>query len=522
MVTLVTSPNGFWPDMATNHDPNSLPMPEAAGDHSADFGLPGSPEWWLRRLVNMLLVRQPQLDMREAYVDGNHPLPTGDRRWIQAVRTLQKKARTNYCGLVTGAKVERMRVRGFRFGPVGTADDDAKMFWAANDMDLQAAITHQRAAKYGMSYMLVSPPDPNRAGMPVITAEDPRQCIVYRDPVRPTRAIAGLRLWADDITGHVLAVLYLPDMIYGFVGPAVQDIQGLTIEGLRYRLLGLAGGPAGFTRTDEMANELGEVPLVEYVWRPESGIIPEGEAGEDVRDIQDRINHTILDRMVITRAQAYKQRYATGIKVPKAEKGQRKPPFDPGADVLWVSNSPDAKFGEFSSADITQILAAVRDDVVDIAAITKTPPHYLMGRMANISGDTLTQAESGFVSGIRQRQASMGWSHETVIKLCFKYLNDPKAEEVEAATLWEDPEMHTTAELADAALKWSQAGIPLELIMDRLNFQPDEIAFAIKERDRREQQQMQQQKDMAEHAASLQPNNPGSGSSGANATQEGQ
>lgn len=497
--------------MASNRLSTTTPVQDSPRIPEPDYGLPGTPYWWLNRLVNSLLVRQPLLDMREAYVDGNHPLPTGDRRWIQAVKTMQKKARTNYCGLVTTAKVERMRVRGFRFGPMGKADDDAKMFWAANDMDYQASVTHQRAAKFGMAYMLVSPPDEG-SEFPVITAEDPRQCIVYRDPVRPTRAIAGLRMWADDITGHVLAVLYLPDAIYGFVGPAVVDIQGLSLDSLKARLLGMAGGPAGFQLTQEVTNELGEVPLVEYVWRPESGIIPEGEAGEDVRDIQDRINHTILDRLIISRAQAYKQRYATGIK-PKSSKGEKKPPFDPGADVLWISNSPDAKFGEFGAADISQILEAVRDDVIDVAAITKTPPHYLMGRMANISGDTLTQAESGFVSGIKQRMFSMGWAHERVIKLCFRYLGDARADEVEAATLWEDPEMHTMTEMADTAAKWATAGIPLELIMDRMSFAPDEITFAIKERDRREQQQIQQQKDMAAHQASLAPP-PGSGSSG--------
>lgn len=509
--------------MATNRSPGASAVNnDRAVSHATPPDSPGSPEWWLRRLLNSLLLRQPILDMREAYVDGHHPLPDGDRRWMAAIRTLQKKARTNYCGMVTGAPVERMRVRGFRFGPVGTADEDAKGFWAANDMDFQSVVTHKRAAKFGMSYMLVSPPEAGRP-YPVVTAEDPRQCIVYRDPVRPTRAIAGLKLWADDITGHVLAVLYLTDAIYGFTGPAVVDIQGLTLEGIRERLLGLAGGRAGFIRTNEIPNTLGEVPLVEYVWRPESGVVPEGEAGEDVRDIQDRINHTMLDRLVITRAQAYKQRYATGIRVPKGAKGQRKPPFDPGADVLWVSNSPDAKFGEFTAADITQILEAVRDDVVDIAAITKTPPHYLMGKMANVSGETLTQAESGFVSKTKERMTSMGWSHEVVMKLCFRYLNDAKAEEVEAATLWEDPEMKTTAELADASLKWSQAGIPLELIMDRLNFSPDEISFAIEERDRREQLQIQQQMDMATHQAALAPP-PGSGSPGSKpkATQEGQ
>lgn len=499
----MTSPNGFWGDIATQQAPTTLPLP-FTGRNDANLGLPGSPQWWLRRLMASLLDRQPLLNLRARYVSGNHDLPTGDHRFFEALRTLQRKSRTNYCGLVTSSPVERMRIRGFRFGPYGQADPDAKAIWMSNDMDYQSLLIHQRAATYGVAYALVSPAE-NDSKYPTITAEDPRQCIIYRDPVRPTRAIAGLRLWQDDVTGKVLAILYTPDTIYGFEGPVSLDIQGKSIAQTADYLLSLPAGPGGFFLTFQEDNELGIVPLVEYVWRPNTGPYPEGEAGADIRDVQDRINHTILDRMVITRSQAYKQRWVKGLKLQKTKKGQPRPPFEPGSDILWVTESDTAEFGQFDQSDISPILEAVRDDVTDIAAMSKTPPHYLMGKMANVSGETLTQAESGFVSKTKLRMASMGWSHELLIKLCFRYMgNTQKAEEVEAQTLWDTPEMIDLTAAGDFLAKGATAMLPLELMMDRLNFTPDEIEFAIKDRDVQQQKEQDQATQLAVKTAQAQ------------------
>lgn len=463
-----------------------------------------TPEWWLRRLVNELLTRQPILDKRERYVQGYHDLPKGNRDYMKALYELQRIAQSNYIGLVTSAPVERMTVYGFRFGEAGTADVDAQKIWQANDMDLQSAQIHARAAKFGLAYALVSPPEEGDE-WPVITAEDPRTAIVARDPMRPMRSLAGLRMWADDTVGRILAILYLPEGAYGYVGPQIADLEGLTLKSIRERLTGQGLGANAFEQDGFVPNpeDFQEVPLVEYVWRPETGVIPEGEAGRDVRIIQDRINQTIFDRVVITHFQAYKQRYASGITIPKGRKGQRKPPFDPGASTLWTTENPDAKFGEFTSADLRQVAEIIRDDIADIAAITKTPAHYLMGKMANISGETLTQAESGLVSKTQQRMNSMGWSHERLIKLCFALRGDhEKAKNVEAATLWTDPQKQITAELALAGQQWAAIGIPLDLIMGRQGFSPDEQRYAVEEKEKADKQALAQQMQLSDQAHS--------------------
>lgn len=459
----------------------------------------GTPVWYLARLANELMTRQPILIKRGRYAEGHHDLPTGDKRYMRALLEFREQATTNYYGMIARAPVERMSVTGFRFGPVGTADEDAQSIWAYNDMDLQSMQIHYRAAKYGLAYALVSPPDEEsdgtRAEWPTITAEDPRSCIVYRDPVRPSRSLAGLRMWVDDVSGYILAMLYMSDKIYFYQGPEAFDLRGLSIESISERLGVMSGqGASGWKLLQSWDNEIGEVPLVEYIWRPESGKVPEPEAGDDIRKVQDRINQTIFSRIAISHYQAYKQRWVAGADIPKGKKAKREAPFDPGFDMLWVTGNKDTKFGEFSSADISSILEGVRDDVSDIAALSSTPAHYLMGKVQNVSGETLTQVESAFVSKIQQRQNSMGWSHEKVMKLCFAYLKQKdKATDVTAETLWADPQKQILAELALAGQQWSAIGIPLELIMKRQDWLPDDIEYAVEQKKIADQQALEQQ-----------------------------
>jgi hypothetical protein len=446
--------------------------------------IPGSPDWYLDRLVRQIVSRQERYDLLENYMIGRHPLPDGDRRAVQAMRELQKKARTNYFGLVTMAPVERMQVIGFRFGATEGSDDDAAKMWQANDMDYQAGLLHMVAATFGDAYVLVSPPSID-TGMPVFTVEDPRFCAVEMDPMNPTSVSVALRMWNDNVTQKVLAVLYMSDSIHYYVGPGVDDLQGLDSVGITNRLL---NSTTSFTRAESAVNPIGMCPVVRFSWRMSFKALSMGEA-EDVIDIQNRINSEILNRLVISRSQAYKQRLISGVRIPE-DKGQgKKPPFDPGADMLWVVSDPNTKVHEFKEADLTQILAAIRDDVCDMAAITKTPPHYLLGEVVNVSGDALKAAETGLVSKTQLRMRSMGWSWEKVLRAAFRYLGDPRSTEVIASVIWADPESKSRAELADAMTKEVSAGVPLALAMQRARFTPEEIKFAVAEQRKAEARQ---------------------------------
>jgi hypothetical protein len=461
---------------------------------------PGTADWYLDRLGRKIVYQQERYDKLEKYMIGDHPLPSGDQRYVKSLRELQRKARTNYFGLVTMAPVERMQVLGFRFGSTEGSDSDAAKIWQGSDMDYQSNLLHLTASVFGDGYVMVSSPNPETPDLPVITVEDPRYCAVELDPASPHRIIAACKMWEDSVAGQVLAVVYLPDSIHYYIGPLAEDIRLLDKPSLTNHLF---VNSTSFTRSYSTPNPIGEVPIVRFAWRMTFQSDSLGEA-EDVIDIQDRINAEILNRLIISRSQAYKQRMIAGVKLPDDKGRGRRPPFDPGADMLWMIQDANAKIYEFKEADITQLLKAIRDDVGDMAAITKTPPHYLLGEVVNVSGDALKAAETGLVSKTKQRMKSIGWGWKTVMRLCFRYLNDSRAKDVITQVIWDDPEVKSRAELADALVKETSAGVPLALAMQRAKFTPEEIEFAIAEKRKEEARQAALQASMAKAAGQQQ------------------
>ncbi len=479
---------------------------------------PGSPWWWLHRLTQKLLDRYERYDILERYALGDHPLPNTDYRYVKALKDLQAKARTNYCELVITATTDRMKVKGFRFGETGEADKDAKRIWDFNDMDYQSPVNLNTAATFGLCYALVSPADPAEPNSePVICIEDPRQCVVERDPYRITRSLAGLKMWQDDVIGAVVAVLILPKEIITFYSRKYVD-ETFDQEATLTKHFASTPSAAAFELMDVQPNPLGEVFLVEGNWQPAFGDLGRAEH-EGILDIQDRLNHTMLDRLIVAKTQSYRQRWATGI-APPGKKGVKRPPFDPGADILWVTADPSAKFGDFDVADISKIISATQDDIANLAAVSKTPGTYLMTRMVNVSGDTLTQDQVALVNKVSTRMESMGWFYERVMKLCFKYKKDKRASEVEASTIWADPEKRAMSEKADAMNKLVVAGVPLEIAMEEAGYTPDQIAFAVAERNRVKEETEAREDELAQRSheqmieqAKIKGANAGSGTS---------
>lgn len=440
----------------------------------------GTPEWWVDRLLRKLQNRLQRYGDLNDWAIGNHPLPEGDTRYVSALRDLQKKSKTNYVALALKGCTQRMRVRTFKFA--GQVDEEATHIWKSNSMEMQSAMAIADAAKFSDTYALVSPPDPESNGLPVITVEDPRQCVIESDPVRPSKSIAGLKIYLDDVFEVTVIVLYLPEATYVYHGPHPGEEFDLTRVQSRISKLGLS--QAGYELVNQYENPIGVVPLVRGVWQPETEL---AECEDGGFEVQDRINHTMLARLVITKSQAYRQRIVTGVKIPQKGPNAGKPPFDPGADAVWISESPDTKVFDLDQADINQILESIRDDIGDFAALTQTPVTYLTNRMVNVSGDALQAAQHSHVAKVRRRMDAMGWYFEQIIKMCFRYLGSAKANEVDAEVQWKDPEVHTLAEIADLAAKFKDV-VPPRLLLERLGFSPDEIEEAVVEIERKLQE----------------------------------
>lgn len=433
-----------------------------------DMG-PGSPGRLFKRLGLELASRQPRYDLLDRYATGDHPLPEGHDRCRDAYRKFQRKARNNYTGLAVEAVAERLRLAGFRTGASGSevSDSDAWNIWQANWLDADSKLIHRAALTFGESYVIVGPPQPG-SSYPTITPEDPRQVIVEYDPLHRRTARAALKMWHDDAENVSMAFLYLPDVILTAVSER-HDRQST----FNPNVWDWVGEP--------VANPIGIVPIVRFAGRPSLDGTSLGEF-EDVIDVQDRMNNSVLDRLVIAKMQAYRQRWVKGL-VTEDEDGNKLPfPFKPGSDLVWTVEDEDVQFGEFGQADMTPIMASIRDDIKDFAALTRTPPHYLMGEIVNASGGALKQAETGLISKVAERQVHYGESWEQVMFLAFTYLGDEaRANTVDMEVIWADTESRSLAELSDAVLKQQQVGVPFRTLAAMLGYSPQAIDRMVSE-----------------------------------------
>lgn len=461
----------------------------------------GTPGWWLVRLEKKLTERTRHYDLLERYYKGDHPLPEGDERMREVFRRFQKKSRTNYMKLVADSVSERLEVIGFRTGGSNTDknDDDAWQIWQANHLDSDSAMAHTAAGKFSDAYVIIGPPDDDGddeedGPSPIITVEDPRQVIVETDPVNRRVVRAAAKIWSDDCDDKRHAVVYLPDGFYYFEAPTRPEHNTtLTSPGNSIPAQpsdwepeevddegidedhSFDSDPDDTLVGSRLPNEIAPtVPVVRFVTNPDLAGDGMGEF-EDVIDVQDRINNTVMDRLIITKMQAYRQRWVKGIQTEDEDGNELPLPFIPGVDLLWAVEDENAQFGDFAQSDLKPLLEAVKADVQAIVTLTGLPPHYVQGDIVNASADALAAAESRLVSKCRARARGYGESWEQVMRIAFTYLDKPERIGVDAAVIWQDPERQSIAQLADAATKKQSAGVPWYQRMVDMKYKPDEI-----------------------------------------------
>ena len=447
--------------------PGWVTPPESTGGPPANL-VPRSPQWWVYTLNKALDARRPQLDRLDAYYCGDHPLPIAPKKAHDAFRRLLRMSRSNWMGLVVDAVAERAKVEGFRFGADAAADKQAWKMWQTNGLDVGFKSVILESLICGVSYVTVAPnyDDPRT---PIITPEHPAQVIVATDPANPRRRFAAFKKWLDD-SGYVFAVLYLPDWIVKLRSERPVKSGDGSGQNLRWvaRYVDYEDWP--------IVNDLGEVSVVPF---PNTPRLMSGGVSEiaSLTDIQDRINKTLFDRLMAAEFSAFRQRWVTGMDIPTAP-GTNQPvePFQAAVDRVWHSEDPNTKFGEFNQTSLEGYIGSVEADIQHLAAISRTPPHYLLGQSGAIpSGESLKSTETGLVAKVNERTVYWGEGAEDVMRLSFKAAGSPKASRTDTETIWRNPESRTLGELTDSLVKMRTLGAPLEALWTLYGLSPQQI-----------------------------------------------
>jgi Phage portal protein, SPP1 Gp6-like len=459
-----------------------------------DVHTPLSDGWWLQRLQAKLNSRRPHLDRLDAYFRGDAPLPDGAGPNLRhAYADFQRKARTNWAQLVVESCRERMIPVAFRTAAGGddNGDEVAGRIWRANGLAVESADVHRTMLSLGDAYVIVGDLDPE-TGQPVITAEDPRQVVTEHDPRQQRKVRAGLKLFRDDAGGRDLAYLYLPAESAGgqarlrvayreYIRPtaaagAVPSGSWVWDGALQRRAVAPGPDMTAWEWDDTLSGQLPfpQVPVVRF--RNLGGW---GEF-EHHLDLLDRLNHTILQRLVIVAVQAYRQRAVKGS-LPRTDDDGNDIDYrdlftaDPGA--LW--ELPDGvDLWESGQADLTPVLSSVRDDLQALAAVTRTPLHHLQPESANQSAEGASLSREGLVFKAEDRIARAGEAWAQVMSLAFRWLGDgERADLLGIEPMWASPDRYSLAERADAAVKAFAAGVPARTTWQYIwQFTPEQVA----------------------------------------------
>lgn len=433
-----------------------------------DVQTPMSPGWWLDRLAKQLLDRRKRYDQLQGYVDNTAEIETvhGSKTTREAYSRLRRVSRTNFAELVVEAARERMRPSGFRTGASSDVDTDAEAWriWQANSLDADSALVHRTALSLGDAYVIVGDVD-DEIGAPVITPEDPREVIAEHDPIRRRKPVAALKMYHDDLLGQEVAYLYLP---------------GRVLRATRRKseaMMAWSSADWSWDKGYEIGLPGNAVPVVRFVNKPNLRAVGMGEFEAHV-SVLDRINHQVLQRLEIATLQAFRQRAIKGV--PNTDENGSYISYDdiftasPGS--LWLLPET-AELWESGQVDLGPIRQAIRDDVQDLAAVTRTPLYYLSPDANNGSAEGASLAREGLIFKVEDRIAQAGESWERVMSLAFLMAGDEaRAALGDMEVQWAPPERFSLAERYDAASKAQAAGVPWRQVMGSiLQFSPQEV-----------------------------------------------
>ncbi|MER7208545.1 phage portal protein [Streptosporangium sp. NPDC000239] len=442
-------------------------------------GRPQTPLEWIVYLEGKLSRQRSEVRKYATYYDSeNKVLSYAQEKFNEIFGQMFVGWRDNFCPLIVDSISERLRIQGFRMGPDEPADKDATEIWQYNSLDAESNAGHIDALMGGLSHLVVWGDEDD---MPLISPESAEEVVVQYEPGSRRKRAAALKQYTDD-WGTEHATLWLPDGVY-------------TSE-LLTRGDGRVWSEPGYEK-----NPLGKVPVVPLVNRTRLKLTPFSELAAII-PVQDAINKVAADALVASEFAAFPQRVLAGIEQPPDDASDeelataRQEMIRAYIDRILTLDSPDAKWGQFEAADLSNYVTLIDMLVQHMASQSRVPFHYFLlnGGQAP-SGESITAAEAGLVAKARERMLHFGESWEEALRLAFEVKGDmSRAKAYSAEVIWDDPEYRSKAQLADALLKMKELDVPTKQLQEEYGYTPTQIIRF----DAMREEEMKRAKELAE------------------------
>lgn len=453
-----------------------------AGGRPDSDGMDVSPDWLLVSIIKSIAVQAPRYARIRKYVEGKPPIPDTPNsvkdEWMEFER-FREKSRTNFASLVIAACLDKTSIQSFRTAAQDDENGDleAEKLMEANDFAVKHDRTNFDMFTYGMGFMLADPLSKR--------AQDfrPWNAGVIRDSFGTP--LVGVSMHHNPIERRDYAHLWTRDMDTSgqatgrvSVHIAVRDRENKTYAGKQFdREVPVGSGMhRGWVWWKTIQTDVEDLPLIDFPNRDEVGEF------EHHTDVLDRINHMILQRVVIATMQAFRQRAIKG-KLPKHDDDgteidyDKRFPVSPGS--LWLLG-PDAEMWESQTTSTQDILAGTKDDVRDLSSVTRTPMSYFSPDGANNSATGASLQDSSYTIKISDRKTRNSGRWRLWMSLMFRINGDTlRAQIDDIEVLWSETETTSITERFAAANSAVAMGISLDTAMrEVLQWSPRQIKAA--------------------------------------------
>lgn len=449
---------------------------------------PGTPEWAVREGLNVLLADRARLQKIERYVRGQHDKPYIPDNADDEFKGIVERSIINYIPLVLAGPTQTCFVDSIRRGApeldFGMEPDDYDPMkdeslelspemksWQENRMDVRQTTFTRGLGTYGVINALTRR---DRKGRPRYEAYSPQRSVC---------------LFEDWVNG------YEPDYFlivrHGELDPGAAKIISLFDSQFEYAIEYSDEDEIHIRDFWEHGNS--ECPGTRMALQMDLEGRPLGLV-EPVFDIQDQVNQTNLDLLIVQTYGSFKVKTVTGMAPPferwtqqmvdsvypmlpaddpnydkrVAERsaiqigspvtdsaGRRKAlPVNISAKRLLFAEDKDAKWGTLDETPLDGYITALSDKVKHLFAMAQTPPTYAMGEMANLSAEALEAAEVSKRRRDEEIRMVLGEGYERMLRLGMELLGEEVAAGDDFTEIvWRDMSPGSRAAISDALAK---------------------------------------------------------------------
>lgn len=380
------------------------------------------------------------------YYEGRHRLAFATEKFRNQFGMLFKELAINHCAICVDVPSDRLQMQEPPFKPLsggGGAVPLIAEIWRRNRMKKRAGEVHSEALKTGNSYVIVdwvNPEDPS-TDRATIYPNQAGRCAVKYDDENPGYIVQATRWWVipDNGKWRVRLNIYYKDRIEKYISKPRSD---RLLPSRDNEFVPIADDPI-------VPNKYGKVPVFHFA---NNAAIGENGVGEiwPVIPPQDGLNKAVCDAMVGEEYSVMGQRWIVGMEPDVDDNGNPKAPFKDGLAHIWLvppqrdqegktlsaDQAQPIELGQFTPANLDQLLNIKTAFRQDISTISGIPSHYFMDAKGGWpSGEALKTAEQRLTSKVLDRQIAFGMVWEDVMRFCLEIEGQ---KDVVLETQWKD------------------------------------------------------------------------------------